>query len=74
VRWRPTNQKSAQAKARTSTPATTIPTIAPLERERLWWEDEGVEVEEGVLSFGTLSPGWSMMSELFIEASWAASE
>jgi hypothetical protein len=33
-----------------------------------------VEVDEGVDSSGTFSPGWSMMSELFIEASWAASE
>jgi hypothetical protein len=74
VRWRPTNQKSAQASARTSTPATTIPAIAPLERERLWWEEEGEAVEEGVLSSGTFSPGCSIMSELFMEASWAASE
>ena len=74
MRWRPTNQKSAQARARTKTPATTIPAIAPLEREIPWWEGEGEEVEEGVDSSGTFSPGWSIISELFIEVSWAASE
>jgi len=36
VRCLPTNQNNAQARASTTTPATTIPAMAPLERDTPW--------------------------------------
>lgn len=84
VRWRPTNQKSAQARASTATPATTIPAIAPPERVtpclvaagEVCTVDvvgDGVdeEVSEKVDSAGIGSLGWSIIVARWIESSWS---
>lgn len=84
VRWRPTNQKSAHASASTTTPATTIPAIAPPERVTPWWTaaaevctvddvEDGVDdvVGEETDSSGGGSPGWSITVAFWMESSWS---